>query len=315
MVTLVRQLGRAWHAFLFEPADARSLAWLRIALGAYLLFYYVDLFPFVRLHFFPEGLLPPSTLTDFPKWLLIRHIQYAFLPRLALYGLTLLAALSLLLGYQTRVAALLGFVLNQSWLSMPGGRNSGDNVVSVLCFLMLVAALPGHVQAVCALDAPKARRGNVPYAIPAWTRRLFQLQLALIYLSTGFHKCASPVWYKGEALYYVFQQPVWSRVDLSWITHPIPIGLLTYGTLIFEALIFPVLVWPKVTRHAVLLAGVAFHLGISLTMRVFVFGEIMPLFYLCFVDADVVQAVLVRLRAASSRLAIRAPRRRSLRKR
>jgi len=292
MVAALVRCWRAWEEFLFAPVDARSLAWLRIAFGAYLLWYYVDLFSFLSLHFLPPALLPPPALASGSGVMLIKYVHYAAAPRLALYALTLAAAFALMAGFQTRLAATLCWVLHQSWLSMAAGRNSGDNVVSVTSFLLMVAALAGHAQSVLAFDAPTRFRLDPPRYIFAWTSRLFQIQLVFIYLFTGFHKCASNVWYRGEALYYVFQQPVWSRHDLTWLVNPIVIGLLTYGTLLFEALLFPVLVWPKSTRHWVLLAGVLFHLGISLSMRVFVFGEIMPLLYLSFVDGPMIEGKL-----------------------
>jgi hypothetical protein len=41
------------------------------------------------------------------------------------------------------------------------------------------------------------------------------------------------------------------------------------------------------------------HVGIALVMRVFVFGEIMPIFYLCFVEP---RRIVTRLEAVAGRL-------------
>jgi hypothetical protein len=275
----------AWERFLFEPTSALSLAVFRIVFGAYLFYYYVDLFPFLSLYYFPPGLLPPPELAELgPNVLSL--VQYGTVPRAAAYGLMLVASLALSFGLQTRLAAALCWVLNQGFMALiPAGRNSGDNAVGVACFLFLVAALAGHAQKVYSLDA---RLRGTPHeeraSIPAWTLRLFQIQLVYVYFFSGFHKLASHDWYAGEALFYIFQQRGWSRADLSWFTHPLLVGLVTYGTLFFELLLFPVLIWSRALRPFVLLAGVAFHVGIAATMRVFVFGEIMPLLYLGFVD-------------------------------
>jgi hypothetical protein len=64
-------------------------------------------------------------------------------------------------------------------------------------------------------------------------------------------------------------------------------------------MVFPVLVWPKATRGIVLLLGLLLHVGIALVMRVFVFGEIMPIFYLCFVEP---RRIVTRLEAVAGRL-------------
>ncbi|HET9957972.1 MAG TPA: HTTM domain-containing protein [Polyangiaceae bacterium] len=278
----------AWERFLFEECDALPLAVLRIALGAYLLFYFAALYPLIELHFFPPALLGAQDWAGFPAPLLIRYVGSGLAPRLALYGLTLLACVALMLGVQTRLAASLLWLLDRSWLSFNAGHNSGDNVLLISTFLMAVAALFGHPQRVLSLDAWFRTRetGRSPRPrVPAWPLRSFQVQLVLIYFFTGVHKLSNPDWYNGEALFYVFQQPVWSRFDLTWLTGPVPIASITYGTLLFEVLLFPALVWVPAARAYVLLAGVLFHLGILLTMRVFVFSEAMVLSYLCFVNS------------------------------
>ncbi|HEY8943246.1 MAG TPA: HTTM domain-containing protein [Polyangiaceae bacterium] len=281
--TALSGAGRAWERFLFRPLDARRLGFFRAVFGAYLLYYYLDLFQFLHLYFFPPGLLPPAELEAAAQPNVLAWVRYGTFPRLSAYLLTVAAAVCLAIGLQTRLAAFLCWILHQAWLGIPAGRNSGDNAVAVACFLFLLAALAGHAQRAVSFDS-RFRRARDEATIPAWPLRLFQVQLVYIYFFSGFHKLASQDWYLGEALFYVLQQRGWSRFDFSWFTHPIPVGLATYGTLLFELVIFPVFVWMRKIRPWVLLAGVAFHLGIGTTMRVFVFGEIMPLLYLSFVD-------------------------------
>lgn len=297
MVALAPPLSKVWCAwthFLFRSTAAAPLSLLRIVFGVYLLYYYLDIFPFLHVHYFPPGLLPRQELdaSTFPSVLALFH--YGTLPRYAAFLLTLAAALALAVGLQTRLAAVLTWLLHHSFVGgLPAGRNSGDNVVAVACFLFMVVALAGHAQRVYAIDA-RGRDAPAETTIPIWPLRLFQIQLVYIYFFSGFHKLASTDWYTGEALFYVFQQRGWSRMNLSLLTHPVLVGALTYGTLFFELLLFPVLVWVRAVRPLVLVAGVAFHLGIALTMRVFVFGEIMPLLYLAFVDSGAFMAWVAR---------------------
>jgi hypothetical protein len=294
MVKGLKRLWGDWEGFLYKQVDARPLAWLRCGLGVYLIWYYVWYYPFANLHFFPPAITPPPYYQGAP-WLLINYVPYKTWALGAAYGVTFVAALGLALGFWTRLCAALSWAAFASWLSVPVGRNGGDVVLAALCFLMLVASVPGHAQATFALDAPSRFKRSPRLLIPAWSLRLFQIQLVLIYFTTGFHKSASWVWYRGEAMYYVFQQAVWLRWDASWFTNPVAVGLLTYGVLIWELFLFPLLVWPKSTRHFMLLSGVLFHFGIALVMRVYVFGEAMLLCYLSFVDADWFEAGLRRL--------------------
>lgn len=272
----------AWERFLFAPVDPAPLAALRIALGAYLVVYYVQASWFLGLYLGPPGLLPPDALPATVGGFVLGLVPYTAGARTALLVLALASAVGLALGLNTRVAALIGWLLNRAFAVCLVGRNSGDGVVSVLCFLVLVAALLGHAQRVWALDARHAPRGEA--TVPAAVLRLLQLQLVAVYFFSGFHKLASPDWYRGEALYYAFQQTQWLRVPPGLVEHPLLVGAASYGVLLFELLAFPVLVWVRATRGAVLAVGVVLHVGIALTMRVFVFGEIMPIFYLCFVN-------------------------------
>jgi hypothetical protein len=286
----------AWETFLFAAVDAAPLAALRIAFGLYLALYYVRDLWFFDLYLSPPALLPPAELPGTGAALVLRYVPYTALGRSLLFGLAILSALGLGAGLNTRSAAILTFVLNRTLSIAHVGRNSGDQVVSVLTFLFVVAALAGHAQRVWSLDA---RGRGAPAEIPAWSTRLVQLQLVLVYFFSGFHKLASPDWYRGEALFYVLQQTEWLRSHAAAIEHPVPIGLMTYGVLLFELMVFPVLVWPKATRGIVLLLGLLLHVGIALVMRVFVFGEIMPIFYLCFVEP---RRIVTRLEAVAGRL-------------
>ena len=284
--------GEAWENFLFAPIDAAPLAALRIVFGLYLAVYYVDLYWLLDLYLSPPALLPHESLPETTWAFVLRLVPYTPWARSALIGLAMVSAVGLAAGLNTRTAAVLGWLLNRVFSLALVGRNSGDHVVSVLTFLFLVASLAGHAQRVWSLDA---RHGKGSSTVPAVCLRLFQIQLVLVYFFSGFHKLASPDWYKGEAIFYVFQQSQWLRFDGPSVTHPLLVGVLSYGVLLFELVLLPVLVWPRATRALVLFLGVGLHLGIALSMRVFVFGEIMPIFYLCFVEPRGVVGRIQRL--------------------
>jgi hypothetical protein len=293
----LRRAFEAWERFLFAPVDPAPLAALRIALGLYLIAYYVQQSWFLGLYLGPPGLLPPDALPATLGGFVLRLVPYSAGARTTLLILSLVAALGLALGLNTRVSAVVSWLSNRAFAVCFVGRNSGDGVVSVLCALVLLAALLGHAQRVWSLDARHAPRDDP--SVPAISLRLLQLQLVGIYFFSGFHKLASPDWYRGEALYYAFQQTQWLRVPVGLLSHPLPVGVASYGVLLFELVLFPVLVWVPAARSAVLVAGILFHLGIALTMKVFVFSEIMPIFYLCFAEP---RSLAARARAVVSRL-------------
>ncbi len=134
-------------------------------------------------------------------------------------------------------------------------------------------------------------------AIPAWSIRLFQVQLVFVYFFTGYHKLANDAWYHATAMHYIVGQTFWSRIDmtrlLNWSTAT---SIATTVVLLFELLAFPVLVWVKSWRIPILLAGVIFHVTIYITMRVFTFHQIMMLYYLAFLLPEDWQAAADFLR-------------------
>lgn len=160
----------AWEKFLFRRTDPTGLAVFRIVIGLYLLYYYLDLFQFLHLHYFPPGLLLPKELNELGGWNILSLVRYATVPRYSAYVLTLASAIALSIGLQTRPAASLCWILHQGWLAVPVGRNSGDNAVAVAIFLFLLASWAGYAQRAYSLDARLRRNSIEEHRIPAGRR-------------------------------------------------------------------------------------------------------------------------------------------------
>ena len=275
-----------WMEFLYAESSGRPLAILRIALGSYLVVYWLGLYPFVDIYFFPPAILPRADIDWLPWWSALKLVPDSVVGCVCLFVGTILAALCLAAGLFTRIAAVVTWWLAQSWLAFPEGQNSGDFLVRTATFLMMLAALAGHAQAVLSIDSFRKHATHDNRSIPMWPLRMFQMQLVLMYFFAGVHKVSSVDWYQGEAVYYVLQQTLWRRIDASWIRDPLLIGCFTYGTVVIELFLFPVLIWFRRWKPWVLMAGLLFHFGIWLSTRVFVFGYIVPIYYLSFCDDD-----------------------------
>ena len=289
----MKDLVVLWDRFFFAKVDGRPLAVFRIAFGAYLLIYYCQIKWILEMYFLKTGFaihFAAKPEASFPNGLFVGLPYTSPVWFYVLYGATFVIVTLFTLGLGTRIVAILLWMVTCAWLGpIQVGSNSADNVVRVLTFLFMVAATAGHANTRFSLDAWRVRQslGSGDTLIPVWSTRLFQVQLALIYFFSGFHKLSSTDWYNGSALHYVFFQTTWSRVDLSWTaSFPFATGLLTYGTLFYELVLFPALVWNRHTRIPIITLGILLHLGIAMTMKVFVFGEIMLLFYLCFLTQE-----------------------------
>ena len=231
------------------------------------------------------------------------------------------SGLWLMSGLLTRIAPLVAWLFVSSVVTVIPG-NSGDMLVMCFATYMTVAGLAGHLTAgrrnalrspsaspvheqhqktnlkkatavPYSQQSPKPRRGRYrlltvlftggEQMVPAWSIRLFQMQLVYVYFFSGYHKISNDTWYHGTALHYIAGQTFWSRFDLSRFSDLPPVtSLMTTAVLLFELLAFPVLVWIKPWRIPILFAGVVFHVTIYFTMKVFVFHQIIILYYMAF---------------------------------
>ncbi|MCP4809152.1 MAG: hypothetical protein GY913_12940 [Proteobacteria bacterium] len=114
--------------------------------------------------------------------------------------------------------------------------------------------------------------------------RLFQLNVALVYVATGALKALEAPWWDGTAVWRSLGSEHYWRFDLSGLlAHPwtFPLTkLATWATLAWE-LAFPLVFWKRL-RPYMLLGGVALHAGIVVCLNIGPFSEVMIWSYLAF---------------------------------
>ncbi|MFN9715619.1 MAG: hypothetical protein ACK57G_17690, partial [Planctomycetota bacterium] len=107
------------------------------------------------------------------------------------------------------------------------------------------------------------------------------------YASTALCKMQGNTWWNGSAVWIVSKmQDNYGRLipgeffDLPWIS-----PAATWGTLLVEFAL-PVALWVRPIRNYAVLAGIALHLGIEVSMNLFLFQWVMMLGLLAFIDLD-----------------------------
>lgn len=207
------------------------------------------------------------------------------------------AALALLVGWRTRVAAWAVFlgllVLQRRDVYV---LNSGDLLLRELAFY--VALMPSGET--WSFDA--RRRPAEPRA--PWGLRLLQLQLSAVYLFSVVAKLHGTSWQNGTAVGKAVQLEDLQRfVVPQWAATSVTVSaLLTYGTLLAEAFLVLGLWFPR-TRWKAMAIGAAIHLGIEATLLIGWFSLTILSCYLAFVPAE----VLHRLRTGVHRPARMSP--------
>lgn len=280
----VQRAGAAWDRWWFAPLDPRVPALLRAGYGLVGLWVYAPLWPELDTLLGAEGVwsleaMRASNPNKLSVWALEPLAQGLGL-RLS-FGVFLASLVGLVLGLGSRVCMLLAWVGVVSLCNRaPVWVDGSDAVLRVLGLPLLLLPLGQTLS----LDA---RLGWArPGAWPLWALRLFQLQVAVIYVKTGVAKALEAPWREGTAVWYAMASPNYWRFPMGEVLAS-PLFqdltvLATWATLAFE-IGFP-LVFVARLRRAMLLAGLGLHLGIFVFMNLGGFSEVILWTYLAFLQ-------------------------------
>jgi uncharacterized membrane protein YphA (DoxX/SURF4 family) len=276
-----------WARFWHVPVRAERLALTRILLALAL---FTDQLCQYLLHFrdfFGPAGVAPDGLHD--RWLL-EHWRWTVLvlgtDNLAiLYPIFLIwvgCTVGLLVGWHTRLMNVAVWFLTSCFLNRnPNILNGGDDTLIVGLFLLMLMpsgnalsldALRWRRRLAAGLPAPLQLDAEGRASTPAWGVRVLQIQLCVIYLTTGLAKLVlapgNGTWWDGTSIHYVLNNVTMSRWSFAQL--PVPLWLtapLTYVSVWWEVF-FPLLVLNRWTRRWALWFGVLFHVGIWLTIEV-----------------------------------------------
>lgn len=177
----------------------------------------------------------------------------------------LASAVMLLVGFSTRLAAVMTWLLSMSFANAnPYLDNAGDTIRSILLFYLMLCPC-GAAWSIDALFQRRDQGGSV--FVHPWPIRLLFVQMIFIYFMNGVYKLMGADWLNGDSLHYVLGDVVLTRFSPFMVQ--IDDGLarwMTWSVLAWEVS-FPVLVLWKWSRRAALIMGVMFHLGIFATLE------------------------------------------------
>lgn len=294
----------AWERFWFTPAQTSTLALFRIAFGVVILGWAISLAPSLYSFFSDDGVLPGHPDSGTGSW---GVLQLTSTPAAVtvLYLLLVVAAISLIVGFASRLAAIVVWVALVSFGRRdPWVLNSGDLMLAVLAFYLMLAP-SGAALSIDRWLGARSRFWEFPLR-SIWPLRLIQVQVGIVYFFAVWEKVRGQTWNDGTAVSYAFRIEDLERFPVpSFITDSLVLSnVLTFGTLGME-LALAILVWNRKLRPWVLLGGVALHLGIDFAVRVGFFSFAALVAYIAFLPPDTVSTWVYRLRdrAVRSRFA------------
>jgi hypothetical protein len=195
---------------------------------------------------------------------------------MALLGLAVVAAVSMSLGFLTRVATATTFTIVAYNLFLSTTHFHNNRAYLVIVLGLLAVAPCGRE---LSLDARLRRRRGLPpldtYA-PAWPLWLLRFECSAVYGASGLSKLLDPDWFGGTV--------TWQRVERArdqlgslpdWV-----VSLLTNRSfhtgaaklIVLTELFIAVGLWRRATRYAAVWVAVCFHVAIEGSASVQVFS-------------------------------------------
>jgi hypothetical protein len=201
-------------------------------------------------------------------WWSVFWMGDGIVPLHAWWAIGVLAALAFIVGWRTRIAACVLWVMTTSLIHRAPVVTNGEEVVfRMLTFWSMFAPLG----AIWSLDA---RRRPAPMAAAlangTWAVRCLQINFVLIYLISLPNKLVDdPAWIEGDAIYLSLVSNLWSRgfwPEAGYAFHGWISKLATWGTIAVEGLA-PWLVWWPRTAPLAIAALAMLHVGIAIVLN------------------------------------------------
>lgn len=279
------RLSRVWDRFVFEGHDPRILPVLRIGFAFVLLVQTLVIWPDAGLWFSDQGILQVSTVKRMVSascWSLFYVLPADEFTIQVCLGILAINAFLLLLGVFSRVQAAMIFL----WLVSFQNRNpmiqdGEDTVFRFFAFVMIWLPLD-HCWSVLSLVSSNRSSAT---SSSSWALRLVQFEITAIYASTALCKIVGETWQNGTALWYVSRMTDnYGRVIPSVLFDNLYVSAFATWTALAIEFSLPIALWFKPTRKVAIIAGIALHIGIELTMNLFLFEWVMILGLLSFVN-------------------------------
>jgi vitamin K-dependent gamma-carboxylase len=241
----VTGLLERWNLWLYAPSSGQRIGVVRILLATYLLCYLGTFAGHVELSFSKLGVYTPYGAPDYAPGPAVAW---------AIYLLTMLACVLLLIGYRTRIVAPLLFLLfGYAYFLQLGVKESSFDRLIAIDLLVLSCADSGRA---FGLDA--RRPGPTPLV---WPERMLQLQTVLTYFGPGLWKLLVPAWHDGVLLYSnlhgMWATPLAFRIVRAGFS-PETWAAFSWCIIAFELLLGPLFLLRKTRRYALVL-GTSFH--------------------------------------------------------
>ena len=255
--------------------DFRSLAAFRILISIVVIFDLIFRLPDLKAFYTDEGVLPRNLHVElYDSWyaciyLINGHPGFVYF----LFGLSIIFAIFLLVGYRTKFSTFaLWFLLISLHSRNPLVLTGGDTLLHLLLFWSLFLPLGGHYS-FDSLTKNNYQNGSPKYFLSVGSLAFF-VQVAFVYWFTAIYKISSD-WLEGNAIYYAlnieqYVTPIGQKLlDFPWLLKPLTFGVFWFEFLGPFLLFCPIFTGP--IRTLVVFAFFCLQLGFGSCLNVGIF--------------------------------------------
>jgi len=282
----VRPIVRARLREIFG-ADVRSLAVMRIGAAMVVI---ADLFqrlPALRAHYTDQGVLPRALLETMDAGWSVYRLTGSFAGIGVLWGIALVFALGLLLGFRTRFAAVACWVLLVSLQNRnPFVYHSGDDLLRLTLFWGMFLPLGRQ----WSIDARQRRPADAcPGQVVSVGTVGWFLQIFCLFVFLFDHKLLGNAWRNGTAVYYALSvEQFRASFGTLLLGFPRLLPFLTHAILIQQGLTLVLLATPFLigpSRVIAIVGVIATQIGFGLCFQLGTFPWIMSIAILALLPA------------------------------
>lgn len=262
-----------WNGFWFRSAPPHAQALLRIAFGLYLLLEAATYLPFVPRMFSDQALTFSLWAPALGSFLEPPSPGIAWIIALVYAA----ACLCLTAGFAMRVAlaVLIALFLYYWQLSFHLFPSSYHRIYFVVLWLLLISG----ADRTFSLRMLRTRGSVWAWEpVSVFPQRLLAVQMTATYLGVGLQKAWLPLWQDGAILSYSLINR-WATPLGRWavgLNLPFWFWSLQVWIVKIVEVFLPVCLWLPRWRVAAVIAGAAFHTGISLLMSIWWFMALIP---------------------------------------
>jgi len=272
--------------FLFSPESDNWLALLRFGLGLQVVLYCLSIRTDWTYLLAGNGGLVSRDLSE-----TILALESPLIPRLGWivalgghFGLSEESVLSivwyclvtagcfLLLGLFSRPAAIATWCLHLAAVKSADLLSYGmDNLTTIGLFYLMLSPLPDHLS----LDWQWRKSRPKHQDLFGFWRRVLQTHVCLIYFFSGLAKCLGPGWWNGTNLWRALTRPPFDLISADTLVrfkYLLPIAGVAVWLLEIG---YPFLIWHRRLRRPWLVAILLMHVGVGITMGMYLFASIM----------------------------------------